>query len=63
MAGIAAKHLRERGVGDIRVLNRSAEHARALAARIGAQPAGLDELPEALADADLVVSATGPAGS
>ena len=38
MAGLAAKHLRGRGVGDIRVLNRSAEHARALAARIGAEP-------------------------
>ena len=63
MAGIAAKHLRERGVGDIRVLNRSAEHARALAARIGAEAAGLDELPEALANADLVVSATGATGA
>ncbi len=62
MAGIAAKHLRGRGVGDIRVLNRSAEHARALAARIGAEAAGLDELPEALANADLVVSATGATG-
>jgi len=62
MAGIAAKHLRGRGVGDIRFLNRSAEHARALAERTGAHAAGLDELPEALAAADLVVSATGATG-
>lgn len=62
MASIAAKHLRGRGVADIRVLNRSAEHARALAARIGARSAGLDELPEALASADLIVSATGATG-
>jgi glutamyl-tRNA reductase len=62
MASIAAKHLRGRGVADIRVLNRSTEHARALAARIGARSAGLDELPEALASADLIVSATGATG-
>lgn len=62
MAAISAKHLRGRGVGDIRVLNRSAEHARALAARTDAQPAGLDELPAALVSADLIVSATGATG-
>ena len=62
MAGIAVKHLRGRGVGDIRVLNRSAQHARVLAARTGAEPAGLEELPETLASADLVVSATGATG-
>ena len=62
IAGIAVKHLRGRGVGDIRVLNRSAEHARALAERTGAHAASLEELPEALAHADLVVSATGAIG-
>ena len=31
MAALAVKHLRQRGVGPIRVLNRSLEHARALA--------------------------------
>jgi glutamyl-tRNA reductase len=62
MAGIATRHLRGRGVGDIRVLNRSADHARALAERTGADAAGLDELPETLATVDLVVSATGATG-
>ena len=35
MAGIAVKHLRDRGVGTMRVVNRSLERARALAERNG----------------------------
>jgi glutamyl-tRNA reductase len=61
MAGLAVKHLRGRGVGSVRVLNRSLERARALAERTGHDYAGLDRLPAAIADADLVVSATGAA--
>jgi glutamyl-tRNA reductase len=63
MAALAVKHLRQRGVGPVRVLNRSLEHARALAERAGADHATLDTLPEALVRADLVVSATGAAGT
>jgi glutamyl-tRNA reductase len=63
MAGLAVKHLRGRGVGSLRVLNRSVERARALAERTGDAYAGLDRLPAAIADADLVVSATGAAES
>jgi glutamyl-tRNA reductase len=59
MAGIAVRHLRERGVGAIRVVNRSLERARSLAERTGEGYASLDELPRAMAGADLVVSATG----
>ncbi|MGZ8650864.1 MAG: NAD(P)-dependent oxidoreductase, partial [Actinomycetota bacterium] len=59
MAGLAVKHLRDRGAGSVRVLNRSVESARALAERTGEAYAGLDRLPSAIADADLVVSATG----
>ena len=62
MARIAVKHLRGRGVGDIRVLNRSAGSARQLAAGTGAGSGGLEELPETLASAAIVVSATGAAG-
>jgi glutamyl-tRNA reductase len=62
MAALAVKHLRQRGVGPVRVLNRSLERARALAERTMAEPAPLDALPEMLNDADLVVSATGAAG-
>jgi glutamyl-tRNA reductase len=61
MAGLAVHHLHGRDVGSIRVLNRSLEHARALAERTGDDFAGLDRLPAAIGDADLVVSATGAA--
>jgi len=61
MAGLAVKHLRGRGVGSIRVLNRSPERARALAERTGDGYEGLDGLRAAMAEADLVVSATGAA--
>lgn len=63
MAGLAVKHLRGRGVGTIRVLNRSLEHARALAERTGGGYAGLDQLPSVIAHADMVVSATGAAAT
>jgi glutamyl-tRNA reductase len=62
MSALAVKHLRRRGIATIRVLNRSLERARALAERTGAEHAGLDRLGDALADADLVVSATGASG-
>ena len=59
MAGLAVKHLHHLGAGSVRVLNRSVEHARALAERTGDGYAPLDELSTAIAGADLVVSATG----
>jgi glutamyl-tRNA reductase len=62
MAELAVRHLRSRGVGPVRVLNRSLEHARALAERTDSDHGGLDALPGALEDADLIVSATGAAG-
>ena len=62
MAALAVKHHRGRGVGTVRILNRSLEHARALAERTNAAHGDLEALPEALARADLVVSATGAAG-
>lgn len=62
MAALAAHHLRARGVGHVQILNRSIEHAEALAGRAGAEHGDLGSLPEALTRADLVVSATGAAG-
>ena len=62
MAALAVKHLRGRGVATVRVLNRSLERARALAERTGAEHGDLDALPRAIADADLLVSATGAGG-
>jgi len=58
MAALAVKHLRRRGVGPIRILNRSIEHARTLAARTDAAPDDLRALPDGIREADLVVSAT-----
>jgi glutamyl-tRNA reductase len=61
IASLAVKHLRRRGVGPVRILNRSAERARALAERSDADHGELGALPAALAEADLVISATGAA--
>jgi glutamyl-tRNA reductase len=62
MSALAVQHLRGRGVATVRVLNRSVERARALAERTSSDHGPLDHLPEAIADADLIVSATGAAG-
>lgn len=62
MASLAVKHLRQRGVGSMQILNRSVPHARALAERTDADHGDLDALPTVLRDADLVVSATGATG-
>jgi glutamyl-tRNA reductase len=59
MGALAVKHARERGVGSVRILNRSLERARALAERTNAEYGDLDALPAALRDADLLISATG----
>jgi glutamyl-tRNA reductase len=62
MAGLAIHHLRGRDAGPIRILNRSPERARALAGRAGVEHGGLEGVPDALLEADLIVSATGAAG-
>lgn len=62
MSALAVKHLRGRGVRAIRILNRSLDRARVLAERTSAEHGELEQLPSAVADADLVVSATGAAG-
>ena len=62
MAALAVKHLRGRGVGPVRILNRSLERARSLAERTDAEHGDLDALPLAMERADIVVSATGAAG-
>jgi glutamyl-tRNA reductase len=62
MAGLAVKHLHGRGVGRIRVLNRSVERAEALASRAGGEAGGLEGLVAAIRSADVVVSSTGATG-
>lgn len=63
MCALAVKHLRRRGLGNVRILNRSLERARALAERTGTEHGALDELPSVITEADLLVSATGAAGT
>ena len=64
MAALAARHLRERGAGHIRILNRSVERAQRVAQQTGgaSEPGHLDLLVPAMARADMVVSSTGAAG-
>ncbi len=62
MASLAVAHLRREGIGPVRILNRSLEHARTLAERTNAEHGDLDALPDALRHADLVMCATGAAG-
>ena len=54
MSALAVQHLRRRGVATVRVLNRSLERARALAERTSAAHGDLADLPQALAEADVV---------
>ncbi len=62
MAALAVKHLRARGVGTVRILNRSLERASVLAERTNADHGDLEELPHVLRASDLAISATGAAG-
>jgi glutamyl-tRNA reductase len=58
MGTLAARVLTEREVGRITVLSRRPARAERLARKVGAAHGGLDALPAALAEADLVVSST-----
>jgi len=55
---LAARHLVERQVRRLIVVNRNVENARALAERFGGYAIPLAELPLHLAEADIVLSAT-----
>lgn len=55
---LVARHLREQGVGRVTVANRSAERARQVAEEFQGHAIGLGQIPEALEDADIVVSST-----
>ncbi|MBN2024579.1 MAG: glutamyl-tRNA reductase [Pirellulales bacterium] len=59
MAEETVRYLREEGIRDLVVANRSAQRAETLAEHWNARAAPWNELARALAEADLVVSATG----
>ena len=62
MGELAIRSLQQRGMGRIRILNRSLERAARVAAHVGAEFGTLDDLGMALGEADLVVSSTGSTG-
>lgn len=57
MAALAAKLLRARGVGDITIVNRSLDNARALAEAVDGIAVPLGSLDEAIASSTLVIGA------
>lgn len=57
-AELAARHLHEQGIGHMIVANRSVERAQGLATQFRAEAISLPELPERLAEADIVISST-----
>jgi glutamyl-tRNA reductase len=61
MAALAARTLLERDVGEMTVISRRPHRAERLAGRIGARHGGLDDLDEAIARAELLVSSTAAA--
>ena len=58
MSELAARNLCDNGAQRLVVMNRTQEHAADLAGRFGAIHRSFSELPEALAEADVVISST-----
>jgi len=56
---LAARHLRSAGIGSILIANRTLEKADALAQEVGGRAIGIKDIPDALPDADIIVSSTG----
>ncbi|WP_040950165.1 glutamyl-tRNA reductase [Gorillibacterium massiliense] len=59
MSELTAKHLNAGGAEKILVVNRTAEKARELAGKMNGVAFSLEQLPQALAMADIVISSTG----
>lgn len=55
---LVARHLHESGIGRIIVANRTVEKAHNLASEFGGYAIALSEIPEHLAEADMVISST-----
>jgi glutamyl-tRNA reductase len=59
MSELVIKHLKGRGVAEVRIANRTSERARLLAERVGGRVLPFDALAGELSEADVVVSSTG----
>ncbi|MCW9051213.1 MAG: glutamyl-tRNA reductase [Motiliproteus sp.] len=55
---LVARHLVQNGIKKIVVANRTLERAQALASQFGAEAVLLSDIPDVLADADIVISST-----
>ncbi len=55
---LVARHLHEHGIGRLIVANRTVEKAHLLASELGGYAIALSELPDHLAEADIVISST-----
>jgi len=56
---LTAQHLRAHGAAEVAITNRTAAHAQALATQVGGHWVPWDGLANALASADIIVTATG----
>jgi len=59
MSELVVKHLKDRGVADLLIANRTPECARLLAERVGGRAVAFDALTAELPEVDVVVSSTG----
>jgi len=57
------EHLRNRGIGSLKVVNRSFDHAAALARSIGGEAVSWESLEEALGVPDILVTSVGGTGA
>lgn len=62
MSGLAVASASRAGLGSISVCSRTMARARRLAASVGGMPVPVEELPSALAAADLVITCAGSVG-
>ncbi len=56
---LAARHLKTAGIGNILIANRTLENAEALAQEVGGRAIGIKDIPDALPEADIIISSTG----
>jgi len=56
---LVARHLKESGIGKLIIANRTLERAHTLAESVGGYAIGLDEIPDHLHEADMIIGSTG----
>jgi glutamyl-tRNA reductase len=61
MSELVIEHLKDRGVTDLRIANRTPDRAVKLAEAVGGQAVAFKDIPEELEEVDVVVSSTGSA--